>query len=128
MNQWTDDAVQALEGYLERNRRQVAAYGADPDEVVSDLRRHVEEEVAELSVVTEDDVERIVTQLGPVRAEPARESPPALPSPRTRAAFPSWLGAACALFGILLPLIALVFELVTGLCAGTFFDPLPTWF
>ena len=36
-------------------------------------------------------------------------------------------GAALLVFGVVLPLVALVVELATGLCAGAFFDPIPTW-
>jgi hypothetical protein len=32
-----------------------------------------------------------------------------------------------ALFGVLLPLFTLGFEMWTGACASTFFDPIPTW-
>src|SRR5687767_6403927 len=104
MNRWTDSALHALEGYLERNRRQADACGADTDEVVSDLRRHVEAEVADLRLVTEDDVERVVTRIGPVPADPPREPRPITPVVEPRRPFRSrWLAAVCLLFGIILP-------------------------
>jgi hypothetical protein len=131
MSTWTNDALQALEGYLEHNRGRVASNGADADEVVADLRRHVEEEVAalELPVVTQDDVQRIVTRIGPV---PSEESPdPQNRSDRWALPFPSVTfnsGSALLMlvFGVILPLVTIGFELITRLCAGTFFDPMPT--
>jgi hypothetical protein len=36
-------------------------------------------------------------------------------------------GAGLLVFGVILPLLALVVELATSLCASTFFDPIPTW-
>jgi hypothetical protein len=35
-------------------------------------------------------------------------------------------GAALLIFGIALPIVALVTELMTGMCAGALFDPIPT--
>lgn len=40
---------------------------------------------------------------------------------------PSDLGGAFLLFGVLLPLFTLGFELLTHACAMEFFDPIPTW-
>lgn len=130
MNTWTSSALQALEGYLERNRLRLAASGADPDEVVADLRRHVEEEVATLSipVVTEDDVDRIVRRIGPPAVEKTssdRPSPPDRVLPRETKAGRLVL---LSLFGVVLPVVTLAFEWFTGLCAGLFFDPIPTAF
>jgi hypothetical protein len=36
-------------------------------------------------------------------------------------------GLALLTFGVILPVLAFVVELATGLCAGAFFDPIPTW-
>lgn len=36
-------------------------------------------------------------------------------------------GPALLVFGVILPLVTLLVELATGLCAGAFFDPIPTW-
>lgn len=40
---------------------------------------------------------------------------------------PARPGLALLSFGVILPLAAFVVELATGLCAGAFFDPIPTW-
>lgn len=126
MNNWTHPALQTLEGYLHRNRTRVVATGADPDEVVGDLRRHIEEEVAALQLarVTENDVRRIVNQIGPLTEEPV-ETPPEPPSPAPTHSAPThsvWL----MLFGVILPAITISFEWFSRFCAGVFFDPLPT--
>ncbi|MBI2947660.1 MAG: hypothetical protein HYY23_08430, partial [Verrucomicrobia bacterium] len=130
MNNWTNTAHRTLEGYLERNRLRVSASGADADEVVADLRRHVEQEVAalRLPVVTHDDVQRIVRRIGPLPdEEPPEETPPSPRWDRPKK-LPPLSTELVMLFGIVLPVITIAFELVTHLCAGTFFDPLPTWF
>ena len=129
MNTWTNPALQTLEGYLHRNRKRVLDTGADPDEVVADLRRHVEEEIAalQLPVVTENDVRRIMNQIGPVPEEPI-ETPIESSPPTAQRAKPKdsansiWL----MIFGVALPAITIGFELFTRLCTGVFFDPLPT--
>ena len=36
-------------------------------------------------------------------------------------------GVPLLTFGVILPLVTLVVELATGLCAAAFFDPVPTW-
>ena len=48
--EWTDRANHELDEYLERMRSDLAAQGADPDEVSADLRRHIHEELAELNL------------------------------------------------------------------------------
>ena len=79
---WTDAAKQALENYCSRTRATLRGSGADADEVVEDLRRHVEEEIraAKLTVVTEEDLRRILARVGePSIGESVRE-PINLPS------------------------------------------------
>lgn len=130
MSTWTRPALQTLESYLQFNRLRVTASGADPDEVTADLRRHVEEEIAalQLPVVTENDVRRIMNQLGPV---PEEEVPmPVEPSPARGPSSGLMDGLASGtlmLFGVILPLFTIGFELFTRLCAGVLFDPLPSW-
>jgi hypothetical protein len=75
MNQWTPSARAVLQHYLDQHRTRFAADGAEAEEVIADLRDHVEREAASLnlSVVTESDVRRILAQVDPS---------PLLPSPR----------------------------------------------
>ena len=74
MIEWTEPARRALNEYCTRCRVALAGSGADADEVSDDLRRHVEEEVraANLRIVTEDDVRRILAPVG----EPEAAGPP----------------------------------------------------
>ncbi len=66
MRTWTAAARQELEQYFDRVRPALAASGADPNEVIDDLRRHLEQEAAaaDLEVVTEQDVRRLLARIG----------------------------------------------------------------
>ena len=68
---WTPAARAALQQSLDRHRARFAADGAEADEVVADLRDHVEREAAALNllVVTEGDVRRILAQVDPMLLE-----------------------------------------------------------
>jgi hypothetical protein len=131
MSQWTDSAKAKLEDYLARARQSLAASGADPEEVTEDLRRHVEEEVAarKLTIVTEQDLAQILARIGaPAAAAPVVEAPPSSPlSGPAKSGFlwKLWAGVLLV-FGFILPLGTVVFEFLTGACAGVLFDPLPT--
>jgi hypothetical protein len=121
-----------LEQYFGRVRPVLTASGADANEVIDDLRRHLEQEAAaaELQVVTEQDVRRLLARIGapePPRGGAASESadrpaPPASPSRPRLGVGASGLVIA---FGVVLPIIALLIEWFTGICAGAFFDPIP---
>ena len=64
---WTPSARQELENHLAGLRLSLAGSGADPEEVLDDLRRHVTEEAAaaRLPVVTEADVRRFLARTAP---------------------------------------------------------------
>lgn len=130
MSEWTETARRALEEYCARSRAAVAGTGADADEVIEDLRRHVAEEIAKakLSIVTEEDVRRILARVGEpkvVRETPANSTPRfSSETPTDKKARP---GILMLLFAVLLPLGTLIFELITGASAGALFDPLPNW-
>lgn len=128
---WTPAAQQELDRYLERARPTLTASGADPNEVSDDLRRHLEAEAAAagLRVITETDVRRLLAKIGApdvgIDESPAptqhRDATPAhAPEPRRKPSY--WL----LIGGVILPSITFVVELLTGMCAGAFFDPLPT--
>src|SRR3954463_16158809 len=67
MDQWGNAAKAKLEAYFERTRKNLEASGADVNEVIDDLRRHVQQEAAALNlpVITEQDVDRILARIGP---------------------------------------------------------------
>ena len=131
MTQWTDSAKAKLEQYLAQMRQSLAGSGADANEVAEDLRRHVEEEATarKLTIVTEQDVAQILAGIGaPEAVATAGDTPPAQPpSSRPKGGFLRRLSAGVPLlFGVVLPLGTVVFEFLTGACAGVLFDPIPT--
>lgn len=67
MTTWTPTARAALQRSLDQHRTRFAADGAEADEVIADLRDHVEREAEalRLSIVTEADVRRILAQVDP---------------------------------------------------------------
>jgi hypothetical protein len=131
MSRWTDPAKATLEQYFTRMRGTLPDAGLDPNEVTEDLRRHIEEEVAarKLTVVTEQDVAQILAGIGSpeglkATAEPQPASASTAPAfARPAGKMPGW---GLLIFGVVAPLAAIVFEFVSGACAGLFFDPLPT--
>src|SRR5262245_42945718 len=66
MSQWSNPARSRLEDYLLKVRPALAASGADAEQVVEDLRRHLEEEIhrQQLPIVTEQDVDRMLADIG----------------------------------------------------------------
>ena len=131
MSKWTEAARRALDEYCARSKSVLAGGAADAEEVSEDLRRHVEEEVraARLTVVTEDDIKRILARVGEPGNLPEPNSAAPAP-PKTDAIVPDTSdrpGFALFTFAILLPLITFCFELATGASAGALFDPFPTW-
>jgi hypothetical protein len=131
MSRWTETAKARLERYFSRMRTSLAASGADADEVAEDLRRHIEEEVVarHLSVVTDEDLGQILARIGPSEAEPIGGwSATAGSEPDTSLDQPAHNPPGWWLFtlGVLVPFAAIAFEFVSGACAGSFLDPLPT--
>jgi hypothetical protein len=127
MNQWTEAAKRELENYFTRVRPALQTSGADPDEVVEDLRRHLAAEVqaAKLAIVTDEDVRRLLARIG---APPPPASEPVKADATTEPLKPAEprAGAWVFIMAVLIPAATFVIELVTGICAGAFFDPMPT--
>ncbi|MBI5210167.1 MAG: PEP-CTERM sorting domain-containing protein [Elusimicrobia bacterium] len=117
MMEWTPAAKDELNRHLENIRPGLEGSGADPAEVLDDIRRHVEEEALRerLSVVTEVDVRRITSRMGPVSTG---VEPPPTPLPTHWKSF--------VYFGSILAVVTVVIEIMTRMCAGSFMDPLPT--
>lgn len=127
MLEWTESAKSELDRYIAQARATASAGGADPDEVADDLRGHIERQLEQAGVrtVTREDLGRVLARIGP----PAG---PALPDAPARAADPPparprriTIGTILVL-GVILPVITLAFELLTGLCGDTFINPIPT--
>ena len=133
MIRWTTSAREELDRYCARMRPTLETSGADAGEVAEDLKRHIDEEVAaaKLLAVTEQDVRRILSRMGEPDLRPLElpaigsrpnheEQNPSAPKPKP-------FHLALLVFGVVLPWITLGIELATHMCAGAFFDPIPTW-
>jgi hypothetical protein len=127
MTTWTPAADAALGEYINQHRARLLAAGADPADVLDDLRGHITEEAtrAGIAMLTRDDVLRM---LAGMQNEPLSASPPDPTSPTGLSAPRLCMLALifCLAFGVALPIIAWVFELLTGICTSELFDPLPT--
>lgn len=149
---WTPTARRHLESILDDLRPSLSETGADPDEVLDDLRRHVSEEAnaARLTVVTEADVRRLVERVAPaprledfgrhprggtvrpgsMPSPPSAPAKPQLPAPTPVPQDPTAAGRAATIalwtFGVILPAVTLLYEWITGDCAAELFDPIPT--
>src|SRR5512133_3053553 len=131
MSRWTDAAKMRLEQYFTNLRGSLATAGVDAEEVVEDLRRHVEEEVAarKLTVVTQQDAEQILTRIGAPEGlrTPAVSQPPSAAGAalcdKLSGKKPGW---GLLIFGVVLPFVTVIFEFASGACGGLFFDPIPT--
>lgn len=133
MSDWTDSAKRALEEHLDRSRARFAAQGAEAEEVVEDIRRHVEEELnaSRLGVVTEADVKRVLAAIDPQgggEADSIVDPKPTEAPSRAPKRVSVFIRGLLWFFGVILPAGTLALELVTRMCAGDFFDPIPTWF
>jgi hypothetical protein len=132
MTDWTTTANDRLERWLD-SMVSKAPPEADPQEIREDLRAHVmlEVEGAGLALVTEDDVRRITARLGEVEGatgEPAAPDRPAARRPGSDRAKSELEKPAVSvvLFGVLLPIGALLVELSTHTWSGVFVNPIPT--
>lgn len=133
MNTWTTAARDELERYFTRLGPWLKSTGADPAEVIDNLREHLRREIEaeQLNAVTEADVRRLLGKIGAPEPEPPApldqpEKPAALPSSEAKQVRRPRPGYWLLVLGVALPVIALVLELATGMCAAVFFDPLPT--
>ncbi|MCA9441473.1 MAG: hypothetical protein KC964_11740, partial [Candidatus Omnitrophica bacterium] len=130
MIEWTQAAEQEFERHFDLIRSSFEDMGADPSEVENDLRRHIEEEMDTngVTVVTEEDVKRIMARMDPME-NMVKQQPPS-PSLNPARAKESKIGEGAtvvySIAGIVLPTIVLLVELSSGMCAESFFDPIPT--
>ncbi|MEW5854103.1 MAG: VIT domain-containing protein [Myxococcota bacterium] len=117
MAEWTDEAKQALGSYLGERARAWRRRGVGDDRDVMALREriHAAVEARGLTTVTAADVKTVIRELD------LEDALPGVGPTRS----PSGLIFG-GLFGVLLPAGTLVFELSTGVCAESFFDPIPT--
>lgn len=128
MATWTQSAEALLDTYLAQTRTRALGEGADPIEVADDVRRHIHAEVTarKLSVVSADELESIVRQLGlsVPEPEPASADSDAVTTTsesRSKRRIRPFL----LIFGVILPVIAVAIEIGTRMSAGIYFDPMP---
>lgn len=134
MYEWTESARQELQRFFSRIRGQLEQSGADPDEVIDDMQRHVDEEIrtAGLQVVTREDICRITAAFQvpeDIQPDAGAEIPRGneKPLPEKKPVFITGFGIAIVmLFGVGLPLLTLLIELLTRMCSSTLFNPMPT--
>ncbi len=135
---WTAAAGEILERYFTRRLVPGHLEGADPEEVRADLTAHIETELsaAGLRTVTAEAVGQALARMGeslpaenvpyapPASATPDTITMPALPAKPSVLSRFNWL----MLGGVIWPVVALLFEILTGDCADLLFDPIPTIF
>jgi len=129
MPEWTEPAREAVRRYFIQVRASLAKSDSDPDEVVGDLGRHIDEEIAaaKLSIVTEEDARRILARIGAPASQPCPAPGPMAPGKNFRPQpKPGPWRLSLLLLGVVLPVITVAIEYFTGICAAVFFDPIPT--
>lgn len=130
MPQWSKEAANELEAYLSGERNILDKSDVDAEEVLEDLRTHVDEEIKDrrLQVVTRKDVTEILRRIGPLTGRENQMTETNVDEPgASQTQFKTAPGPALAIFGVVLPTISIVVELCTKACARAFFDPMPTW-
>lgn len=130
---WTDSARKVWAAYSEQTSAALKGSGADPGEVLEDLKRHVDEEAAtaKLGVVTEGDLRRMLGKFGPASGPSLAGGDPELVkevAPAEDSNLGKFGAVALLFFCVLLPVITIVFEWITGISADCLFDPIPSWY
>ena len=130
MTKWTETASAHFDEYCRRVRKSLADDKSDADEVIDDLRRHIDEEAnaAGLTVLDRETLIRLLAKFGAPEYDDQAENRPAAPVESRPKKVRSGPGVPTMVFGVVLPAVTILFELATGMSAGTLFDPLPTWF
>jgi hypothetical protein len=133
MTPWTDSARRCFDDYSARARERSLGTGIDVDELIDDLRRHVdaESQALGLRVVNEADMQGLLARIGdPSLLAAAPPKQPAAPKTGIAdlAAKAPRVGTGLLLlfFAVVLPTITIGFELVTGMSAAALFDPMPS--
>ena len=138
MSTWSKGAEERWTRFCQNVRQQLSPTDVDPDEVLDDMRCHVETELAarNLSVITAEDLQKVLIRLELPQAATAipdmqpiaemKEYIDSTPPPAYQALLSSFGGFFIITFGVLLPAAAAAFELATHICSEIFFNPLPT--
>lgn len=121
MKKWTTQAEARLAEYLSERAAREGFQGEDAAELKDDLRRHIHEEVERTpaEAIGLMQLNQVLGGLDDGYRPPAMAATQPAAS-RSRWRFLSWT------FGVVLPLLVLVFEMAAHFCGGVFFDPVPT--
>ncbi len=142
MQEWTDKAIEILNDYLDNSRANLESSGADADEVIEDLRRHIDEEIigAKLEIVTKEDIGKVIANLKISEPETknCQTKSNCLPGKsdkfrcttksKSSTKFSTTGFVFAIIFGVALPAITIMIEVITGMCASSIFDPIPSYF
>lgn len=130
MKTWTEQAEQRLGEYLEERVRREGFEGEDAHELKSDLISHIHEEAEkeQTDSIGLMQLEKIFGHLDagyqpPGSVPPFRDRSHGLPPDPPKRTYPR----GTFFFGVILPLLVILIEVVTGFCGGAFFNPIPTW-
>ena len=136
MQEWTDKAKEILKDYLDNARANLESSGADADEVIEDLRRHIDEEIigAKLEIVTKEDIGKVIANLRIAEPETknCQTKSNCLPGKsnkfKSSTKFSTTFFVFAMIFGVVLPAITIMVEVISGMCASAIFDPIPSYF
>jgi len=128
---WTDAAKLHLDQYIEDHAQTWNKTGANAQDIKEDLRSHIEEKAIEYGMpnITKDNVEQVLRNwsvLDSSVTETDKElmSQDAFQTKKDKTF--SFNNLFIYIFGIALPIIAVIVELSTSICSEVLFDPLPT--
>lgn len=135
MPEWTPEARQHLDQYLGRVAELCQRQGDDAEEVVANLREHVEAESVKDGgrLVTLDSLRTILARVGTPEQVTGSEPAGAAEPGKTDVARTVWDGLrtgrsyAFVLFVVVIPLAAILIEMAYHIFAEVWFDPIPTW-
>jgi len=133
MIKWTDAAKDELENHFSKIRSDIESSGADADEVVSDIRTHIDNEITSsgLELVNADDIKRILNQFGGSSFSQTKSEEKVSTNGNRAWEYAKKINRssfvpATYFFGVFLPIVTVIVELSTRICRENFFDPLPT--
>jgi len=140
MDNWTESASRYLEEVLKSLRSRKGYEAEDSLEFAEDIKLHVETEISTLGLdlVTEDHVRSVVLKvLGGDPLEKIDDRHDESEAGRTKGAESELsiehsierkgkLGFSILAFGVVLPIVTLLFELFTKTCANLYFNPIPS--
>jgi hypothetical protein len=135
MKKWTTQAESRLAEYLGERAAREGFQGEDAAELKDDLRRHIHEELEPFpgEAIGLTQLNQVLGRLDdgyrpgmePVVSPVA--SPVVSPVVSPGAGWRRWLWRFMSwTFGVVLPLLVLLFEMAAHFCGGVFFDPVPT--